>query len=100
MSKNGWIPLNAHVIASASVVGNREKNGPIGECFDMYDLTDRFEQKTWEMAESEMQRRALNLAIKKAKIKESDLGAIFAGDLLNQCVGAAYGLMDFPSPYF
>lgn len=100
MSKNGWIPLNAHVIASASVVGNREKHGPIGECFDMYDLTDRFEQKTWEMAESEMQRRALNLAIKKAKIKESDLGAIFAGDLLNQCVGAAYGLMDFPSPYF
>ena len=100
MSKNGWIPLNAHIVASAAVVGNREKQGPIGECFDMFDPTDKFGQKTWEMAESEMQRRALTLAIKKGKRHESDLGAIFAGDLLNQCVGAAYGLMDFPAPYF
>lgn len=100
MSKNGWIPLNAHIVSSASVVGNRERNGPIGEHFDMFDTTDKFGQKTWEMAESEMQRRALNLAIKKGEKKESDLGAIFAGDLLNQCVGAAYGLMDFPAPYF
>ena len=75
MSKNGWIPLNARVIASASVVGNRERHGPIGECFDMSDPTDKFGQKTWEMAESEMQRRALNLAIKKGEVKESDLGS-------------------------
>ena len=27
MSKNGWIPLNAHIVASAAVVGNREKQG-------------------------------------------------------------------------
>jgi len=25
---------------------------------------------------------------------------MFAGDLLNQCVGSAYGLMDFDVPYF
>lgn len=100
MSKNGWIPLKAHIVESASVVGDREHGGPIGQCFDMYDPTDKFGQKTWEMAESEMQRRALNLAIKKSGKQESDLEAIFAGDLLNQCVGAAYGLMDFPSPYF
>jgi stage V sporulation protein AD len=28
------------------------------------------------------------------------LDAIFAGDLLNQCIGAAYGLKDFSVPYF
>ena len=100
MSKNGWIPLNAHIVSSASVVGGREHQGPIGGMFDMFDPTDQFGQKTWEKAESEMQRRALNLAINKSRMGEGSLGAIFAGDLLNQCVGAAYGLMDFPAPYF
>ena len=100
MPKNGWIPLNSHILSSASVVGNREHAGPLGEHFDMFDTTDKFGQKTWEMAESEMQRTALNLALKKSGKTESDLGAVFAGDLLNQCVGAAYGLMDFPAPYF
>ncbi len=100
MNKNGWIPLHAHIVSSASVVGDREHMGPIGTMFDMFDPTDKFGQKTWEKAESEMQRRALSLAIKKSGGRESDLEAIFAGDLLNQCVGAAYGLMDFPAPYF
>ena len=100
MSKNEWIPLQAHIVSCASVVGRREHEGPIGQCFDMFDPTDRFGQKTWERAESEMQRRALNLALKKGGLREDDLQAIFAGDLLNQCVGAAYGLMDFPAPYF
>lgn len=100
MSKNGWIPLHAHIVSSASVVGKRERGGPIGHLFDMSDESDKFGQKTWERAESEMQRRALNLAIKKSGRAESELEAIFAGDLLNQCVGAAYGLLDFPAPYF
>ncbi len=100
MSKQGWIPLDAHIVSSAAIVGRREHEGPLGQWFDMYDETDKFGQKTWEMAESEMQRRALNVALKKGERAEAELDAIFAGDLLNQCVGAAYGLMDFPAPYF
>ena len=47
-----------------------------------------------------MQRRALTLALEKSGFKGSDIGAMFAGDLLNQCIGSAYGLLDFDIPYF
>lgn len=47
-----------------------------------------------------MQRFALNLALGKASLHDADLGALFAGDLLNQCVGSAYGLLSFNIPYF
>lgn len=100
MSKSGWIPLQAHIVSSASVVGDREHGGPLGELFDMYDPSDKFGQKTWEMAESEMQRRALTLALKKWGGVAPAPEVIFAGDLLNQCIGSAYGLMDFSAPYF
>lgn len=74
--------------------------GPLGACFDLCDESDRFGMNTWESAESEMQRMALNTALAKAKLEEHDLGALFAGDLLNQCVGSAYGLLSFNVPYF
>ena len=47
-----------------------------------------------------MQRTALNIALSKAKMKDTELDALFAGDLLNQCVGSAYGLLTFRTPYF
>ena len=85
---------------SASAVGKCEHRGPIGECFDIHDETDRFGKSTWEKAESEMQRLSLNIALSKQKLTEGDIDALFAGDLLNQCVGSSYGLLDFDIPYF
>lgn len=96
--------LNASLIAASSVAGYLERSGPIGNCFDFYndkkDGGDRFGQDTFEKAESEMQRIALNGALAKGKLREEELGAIFAGDLLNQCTSSAYGLLDFDVPYF
>lgn len=100
--QNGVIPLSATVIASAAVVGKKEHEGPLGQCFDEYDTAgdSRFGMPTWESAESEMQRRALTHALAKARVRESDVDLLFAGDLLNQCVGSAYGLCGFSVPYF
>ena len=94
------IELNASILSAAGVVGRKEKEGPLGDSFDLHDPDDRFGQKTWEGAESEMQRRALNLALAKIEGEDSRLDALFAGDLLNQCVGSAYGLLSFDVPYF
>ncbi len=85
---------------ASSVVGKYEYEGPLGDCFDLHDSTDRFGMKTWEKAESEMQRLALNTALAKASVTESEIGALLAGDLLNQCVGSSYGLLHFDIPYF
>ena len=94
------ISLNAVFLSTASVVGHNEAEGPLGRSFDMSDESDLFGCKTWEAAESEMHRRALECAISKSGFSQADIGALFAGDLLNQCVGSAYGLMDFDIPYF
>ena len=95
-----WIDLCAAVTAAATAVGKKENNGPLGGAFDLCDDTDRFGAKTWEGAESEMQRAAFNVALAKAGLSDRDIGALFAGDLLNQCVGSAYGLLSFDIPYF
>ena len=47
-----------------------------------------------------MQRLALNMALKKTEMRFDDIDAIFAGDLLNQCVGSSYGLLGCNIPYF
>lgn len=90
----------AAIVSSASVVGKYEHEGPLGDCFDLHDSTDKFGMKTWERAESEMQRLAFNTALAKVSVTERQVEALFAGDLLNQCVGSSYGLLDFDIPYF
>lgn len=87
------------VLAAASVVGGKEKAGPLGDCFDFFNPDDRFGQDTWEKAESEMQRMALAGALGKAGLTDADVDVLLAGDLLNQCTGSAYGLIDYHIPY-
>lgn len=99
-NKGRVIGLRAVITSAGTAVGRSEHEGPLGQCFDLHDPEDRFGQSTWEKAESEMQRIAFSMALKKAKLKTCDVGALFAGDLLNQCVGSAYGLLDFGIPYY
>ena len=82
-----------------SVVGSEEKKGPLGDSFDEYSSDNKFEKDSWEKAESEMQRLALRGALKKSNLKDTDIDILLAGDLLNQCVGSSYGLLEFDTPY-
>ena len=99
-SQSGIMKLNAAILTAASVVGGKEREGPLGDCFDFVNPGDRFGQKTWESAESEMQRMALAGALGKAHMSESDVNVLLAGDLLNQCTGSAYGLLPYDIPFF
>lgn len=97
---NSIIKLDASFISYGNAVGKKEYEGPLGERFDMHCTDDRYGKETWESAESEMQRLAFNSALAKKDLKFEDIGALFAGDLLNQCVGSAYGLCGCNIPYF
>ena len=88
------------IIGYSSVVGKRESEGPLASDFDLHDPGEHFGMNTWEKAESEMQRIALNTAIAKSKLGAGAIDAIFAGDLQNQCVSSVFGLADFGVPYF
>ena len=96
----GIIELDASFISTGNAVGKKEFEGPLGRFFDTHDTDDRFGKNTWEKAESEMQRIAFNMALKKADLGFEDISAIFAGDLLNQCAGSSYGLLGCMIPYF
>lgn len=91
---------NASILTAATVVGSKEHAGPLGAHFDYFNPSDRFGQETWEKAESEMQRMALAAALDKASIPQEQVDMLFAGDLLNQCVGSSYGLLSYDIPYF
>lgn len=82
-----------------TVAGRKEKEGPLGELFDEYDLTDFFGTDTFEKAESEMQKRAAGLAIAKGGYTPGDMDLLLAGDLVNQCIASTYGLQFWQIPY-
>lgn len=90
----------ALVLAASSVVGGKEFEGPLGSLFDFHDPADRFGQKTFEKSEAEMQRLVLASAMGKLGVGASAIDALFAGDLMNQCVSSAYGLLEYDIPYF
>ncbi len=86
------------ILSFASVVGKKEAQGPLAATFDMTSEDTKFGQKTWEQAETQMQKTAMQLALKKASLKESDLDAAFVGDLLNQCVGSSFSMRNLEIP--
>lgn len=81
-----------HLAASAGVVGKKEGEGPLHTFFDVIDETDLFGGKSWEEAESSMQKQAVELAIQKAGYSKEQMHYILAGDLLGQMIASAFGI--------
>ena len=93
--KNTFIFNNpVSVKAYSSTVGPKESKGPMAEYFDTKEDDSYFVQDTWEKAESYMQKITIQNAIKKASLKSKDINFMFAGDLINQCMGTTYGIRD------
>jgi stage V sporulation protein AD len=87
------------VISYAAVAGPKEAEGPLGKAFDRTFEDPYLGKSSWELAESELQRQALTIAMSKADITPEKVQCLFAGDLLNQCVGSTVGLADFQIPH-
>ena len=87
------------VLSYACVGGKFEKQGPLGNCFDLLEEDSFFGEKTWEKAESAMQKKALNKALEKGGLTAGQLNYVCAGDLLNQCIGSAFGLREAEIPF-
>lgn len=88
------------VIGSAAVVGKKEGEGPLAATFDHISLDDSFGERSWEKAESAMQKLALAAALSKAGLSVSGLDYLLAGDLLNQCIGSGFAVRGQDVPFF
>lgn len=87
-----------YILNSGSIVGTKEGQGPLGLLFDMVGEDDMFGCKTWEEAESSLQKDAVYLALGKAGLKPDDISFMFAGDLLGQCIATSFGISNYQIP--
>ena len=84
----------------ASVVSQKEGEGPLGSCFDVIGKDPMFGADTWESAESTMQKKAAELAIEKAGLDSAQIRLLFAGDLLAQSVASSFGTAGLGIPFY
>lgn len=87
-----------YILNSASIVGKKEGEGPLGDLFDMVGENDLFGCNTWEEAESNLQKDAVYMALGKAGKKAEDIRYLFAGDLLGQSIATSFGIATYQIP--
>ena len=51
------------ILSFAAIGGKKEQEGPLASYFDFLSSDTTFGQKSWEKAESELQKRALDTAL-------------------------------------
>lgn len=89
-----------YIQSYASVVSQKEGEGPLGKRFDMIYEDPMFGADTWEAAESTLQKKAAELAIEKSGLALTDIRMIFAGDLLAQTTASSFGTAGMGIPFF
>lgn len=87
------------ITAWASIAGKKEVEGPLSHTFDIKCRDTYFGQTTWEQAEKHMQQLILKKLVNKAGISMEEIGLVFSGDLLNQCIGSSFSLRNTGIPH-
>ncbi len=87
------------ILGGGAVGGQKESEGPLFDYFDYIGEDGKFGQNTWEKSESEMQKKALEFALERTKLKISDIDFIFSGDLLNQCTASSFAHRESNTAY-
>lgn len=93
------LPRPPVITAWASTVGKKESEGPLAHTFDITSQDTMFGQRTWEQAEKQLQRLTLGKLAEKANMRIADLGVVYSGDLLNQCIGSSFSLRNTGIPH-
>ncbi len=89
-----------YIIASSSIAGKKEGEGPLGQLFDQIHDDPMLGKDSWEEAESELMKLAAQQALDKAEMKNSDIRYLIAGDLLGQLIATSFGIAELEIPMF
>ena len=90
------------VAAWAAAGGKKESEGPLALAFDFVTQDAAFGEQgceNWEQAESLLQRKAVELCLRKADIPRSKVDIAFAGDLQAQCTASNYTMRELGIPF-
>ena len=86
--------------AAASIVGPKEGKGPLADYFDQAVDDEFWGENSWEKAESKFMREVLAKVTAKESLAMDALDFVIAGDLLNQCIAASFGIRESNLPFF
>ena len=87
------------IISTASIVGPKEKDGPLHQYFDLCLEDEFWGEKSWEKAESKIIKETTSMVISKSNLSSNDIDLCLAGDLLNQCIASSFGIRDSNIPF-
>lgn len=90
---------HVYVQGRATSVGPMEKDGPIGHMFDKTHKDNYCNESTFEKAERMLVYDACDEAMRKAKLKVSDIDILCGGDLINQLTSSHYFARDLDAPF-
>ena len=90
---------NVYVGNTSTVVGPYEYQGPLGNLFDKTFKDFYCDSKTIEQGEINLEKTAINILLKKTKLKEKDINLLISGDLLNQITPSVYSAKCFKVPF-
>ena len=85
---------------TASIVGPKEKDGPLAKYFDKCIDDEFWGEESWEKAESKFVKETSDLVINKSGLPTKAIDMCFAGDLINQCIASSFGLRNLNIPFF
>jgi len=92
-------PRKPVIVATATVVGPKEGEGPLRESFDKVYTDLYMGEKSWERAERALLHDAVTICLEHAKINSSDVQMMLAGDLTNQIISSTFTARTFGTPF-
>lgn len=100
MGAQTFVYENPVAIAShVSIAGPKEGQGPLADWFDVILDDDLLGQKSWELAESEMVRRAAEQALSIGRLPAKSAQAMLGGDLNNQIIASSFAARALGIPF-
>lgn len=88
------------IAARTSIVGPKEGKGPLADEFDIVLDDDLLGMKSWELAEGEMVRRAVEHTIQRANLPLDQVQLMISGDLNNQIIASSFAARALGLPFF
>lgn len=84
---------------TATIVGPKEHQGPIGKYFDKYVNDDLLGQKSHETAETKLHISTIKYLLNKSGLKDRDIDLCISGDLLDEISGCNFTMREFDIPF-
>jgi stage V sporulation protein AD len=87
------------LLATATVVGPMEGQGPLGDDFDIVHEDLMLGQKSWEQAERTLLEEAVKLAVENAGLTKEQVQFFVGGDLTNQLISNSFAARSLTIPF-